>query len=74
MVVPTADPTVITGELAGLLKVGLPPIVRYLRSSTYNSQVKEVHEELVEGVRLLDGLWSYVPDERKETLENKFML
>jgi hypothetical protein len=73
MTIPGADSTVITGELAGLLKVGLPPIVRYLRSKTFNSQVDDIHKELVEGAQLLAGLWNHIPDDRKRALEDNFM-
>jgi len=68
----TPSPMVITGELAGLLKVGVLFVYKVLWSRSYNSQVNAINIYLNEGTKFLEGLWEQIPPECKENLIKKF--
>jgi hypothetical protein len=69
-----ASPTAIQGELAGLLKIGVPVVFKYLRSKTYNAQVLAINTDLEEGTKQLDGLWNRIPENRQKLLIERFKL
>jgi len=60
-----ADPKILSGELAGLLQVSVPVLVKLLRNSSYNSRLKSIDDELKEGAELLDPIWAKIPLQRK---------
>jgi len=65
MVVPVET---ISGEVAGLLKVTVPVIVRALRKASYNSKLRSIDDELNEGARMLDPFWGEIPLDRKNEI------
>jgi len=62
----------ITGEIAGLLKISVPWMVKVLRSSSYNSRLASIPNELYKGSKELEGIWADIPKGRQDDILHGF--
>jgi len=62
----------ITLEIADLLKVTVPWVVKALRSPSYNSKLASISDDIDEGRKELEGVWADIPETRRKEILTSF--